>query len=117
MSTPWHDLAEKAIGSDDKIEKTYECRYDKHNGYLCAGRKSMVFVSVKGFLKKTYDVLFTAPYSEVDEIKLVGRFKFDIVHKDKTYSIETSDISAKILVEGIHDVLKSTSTKVHISGL
>lgn len=115
MSTPWHDLAEKAIGSDDKIEKTYSGRYDKQNGYLCLGRKSMTFVSVKGFLKKTYDILFTAPYKEVEEVKLAGRFKFDIVHKDKTYTIETSDISAKVLVEGVKDVL--SSAHVSISGL
>ena len=53
MSQPWHDLAVKTMGPDDEIEKTYSCSFDKQNGYLCLGRNKMVFVSVKGFLKKT----------------------------------------------------------------
>ena len=117
MSAPWHDLAEKTLGSDDKIEKTYSCRYEKQNGYLCLGRKKMVFVSVKGFLKKTYSVLMDAPYNEIDEVKLVGRYKFEVVHKGTSHPIETSDITAKILVEGIEEVSKAASVHVSISGL
>lgn len=117
MSTPWHDLAEKTIGPDDTIEKTYSCSFEKNNGYLCLGRKKMVFISVKGFLKKTYEVLFNAPYTEIDEVKLAGRYKIDIIHNGKTHSVETSDISAKILVEGIQSVLQSSSVHITISGL
>ncbi len=117
MSTPWHDLAEKTLGSDDTIEKTYSCRFEKQNGYLCLGRQKMVFISVKGFLKKSYNVLLDAPYDEIDEVKLAGRYKIEVVYKGTTHSIETSDISAKILVEGIQDVIKSSSAKVTISGL
>ena len=117
MSTPWHDLAEKTIGPDDTIVKTYSCRFEKQNGYLCLGRNKMVFISVKGFLKKSYDVLLDAPYADIDEVKLAGRYKIDIIRKGTTQSIETSDISAKILVEGIQDVIKSSSAHVEISGL
>ena len=117
MSTPWHDLAEKTVGPDDTIEKTYSCRFEKQNGYLCLGRKKMVFISVKGFLKKSYDVLLDAPYDEIDEVKLTGRYKINLIHKGETRLIETSDISAKILVKGIQDVIQSSSAQVEISGL
>jgi hypothetical protein len=117
MSPPWHDLAEKTVGSDDTIEKTYSCRFEKQGGYLCLGRKKMVFISVKGFLKKSYEVLFDASYDDISEVKLAGRYKIDIVHKGETRSIETSDISAKILVEAIQDIIKSSSAHVEISGL
>jgi hypothetical protein len=117
MSTPWLDLAKKTLGPDDTIEKTYYCRFEKQSGYLCLGRNKMVFVSVKGFLKKTYNVLLDAPYEEVDEVKLAGRYKIEIVHSGKTHPLESSDITAKILVEGMKEVIDASSAKVTISGL
>jgi len=69
----------------------------------------MVFVKVKGFLKKNYEVLLNAPYEEVDNVKLASRFRIDLSHDDKTHVIETSDIPAKIVVDGIHDMIKGFS--------
>lgn len=109
MAQPWQDLAKKTLGPDDTIEKTYSCTFNKQNGYLCLGNKRMVFVNVKGFLKKNYEVLLNAPYNEVDDVKLASRFRIDFSHKDKTHFVETSDIPAKILVEGIQDMLKEPS--------
>ena len=117
MSTPWHDLAEKALGTDDRIEKTYSCRLDKQNGYLCLGRHKMVFVSVKGFLKKSYDVLLDAPYTDVGEIKVAGRYRFDVNHDGKSHPFETSDISAKTVVDGIQEIVGSSAQGMTITGL
>ena len=69
----------------------------------------MVFVNVKGFLRKNYEVLLDTPYHEVDDVKLASRFRIDLSHKDKTHYVETSDIPAKIVVEGIQDRLKVSS--------
>ena len=115
MSQPWHDLAAKIIGPDDKIEKTYSCSFDKQNGYLCLGRNKMVFVSVKGFLKKSYEVLLDAPYNEIKEVVLANRFKIDINFKDKIHSIETSDVAAKVVVVGIEEVTKASPLHPNIS--
>jgi len=119
MSHAWHDLAEQALGPDDTIEKTYSCNFDKQNGYLCLGRKKMVFVSVKGFLKKTYNLLLDAPYNEIKEVGLESRFRINLIHKDKTHKIETSDVSAKIVVEAIEEMVKSSplETAVAFPGL
>lgn len=115
MSQPWHDLAIKTLGPDDKIEKTYSCTFDKQNGYLCLGRKKMVFVSVKGFLKKSYDVLLNASYDDIKEVKLASRFKIDLNHSGKVHSLETSDVAAKIIVQGIEDVTKESPLRPTIT--
>lgn len=115
MSKPWFDMAEKALGTEDTVEKTYPCSLNKQYGYLCLGRKKLVFVSVKGFLRKSYDILLDKPYTEIDEVKLVGRYKFEIVDATTTYQLETSDISAKIVVEGIEEVVKSSPSKPEIA--
>ena len=119
MSHAWHDLAEQAIGPDDTIEKTYSCNFDKQTGYLCLGRKRMVFVQVKGFLRKTYNLLFDAPYDEITEVGLMSRFRINLIHKDKTHKIETSDVPAKIVVEAIKEVVQSSpmETEVAFPGL
>ena len=119
MSQPWHDLAEKTLGTDDTIERTYSCRFTQQNGYLCLGRKKMVFVSVKGFLRKSYEVLLDFPYNELEEVNLAGRFKIEMLHKGKKLLFETSDISARVVVSGLEDVIKSSplNPKVLISGL
>ena len=115
MSKPWFDLAEKKIGADDTIEKTYPCSLNKQYGYLCLGRKKLVFVSVKGFLKKSYEILLEKTYNEIKEIKLTGRYKFEIVDSSANHQFETSDISAKIIVEGIEEIVKYSPIKPDIA--
>jgi hypothetical protein len=119
MSQPWHDLAEKTLGPDDTVERTYSCSFDNQYGYLCLGRKKMVFVNVKGFLKKNYYVLFDAPYNEINEVGLASRFKFNLVRRDKTHQLETSEVSAKVVVNGIEDVVKASpsSSSIVFKGL
>ncbi len=109
MAQPWLDLAKKTIGPDDTVEKTYSCTLNKQNGYLCLGNKKMVFVNVKGFLRKNYEVLLNTPYDELDDVKLTNRFRIDLSLNNKTHHIETSDISAKIVVEGIQKFYKGMS--------
>lgn len=115
MSKPWYDIAEKAIGIEDTIERTYPCSLNKQYGYLTLGRKKLVFVSVKGFLRKSYEILLKKAYNEIEEVKLTGRYKFEIVDSSASYQFETSDISAKIVVEGIEESVKSSPMKPEIA--
>ena len=112
MVSPWRDLAEKTIGPNDTVKKSYPGNFNKQYGYLCLGKNKMVFVSEKGFFKKKYEVLLDAPYQEVN-VRLADRFWIDLVHKDKTNHFETMGISAKIVFQAIEDVSKySTQTTV-----
>ena len=115
MSHAWHDLADQALGPDDTVEKTYVCNFDKQHGYLCLGRKKMVFVNVKGFLKKTYNLLLQASYDEITEVGLQSRFRINLIHKGKTHVIETSDVSAKIVVEAIKELVNSSPIKTAVA--
>ena len=111
IAQPWLDLVKTTLGPDDSIEKTYSCTFNKQNGYLCLGNNKLVFVNVKGFLRKNYEVLLNTPYDELDEVRLADRFRVDLSHKDKTHRIETSDIPAKIVAEGIQAMRKGPSVE------
>ena len=71
----------------------------------------MVFVNVKGFLRKKYEVLLNTPYDELDDVTLADRFGVDLSHKDKIHHIETSDVPAKIVVDGIQAMFKGSSAE------
>ena len=111
MAQPWLDLAKTTLGPDDTIEKTYSCTFNKQSGYLCLGNNKLVFVNVKGFLRKKYEVLLNTPYNDLDDVTLADRFTIDLRHKDKTHYIETSDIPAKIVAEGIQSMLREPSAE------
>ena len=111
MAQPWLDLAKTTLGPDDTIEKTYSCTFNKQNGYLCLGNNNMVFVNVKGFLRKKYEVLLNTPYDELDDVTLADRFGVDLSHKDKIHHIETSDVPAKIVAEEIQAMFKGPSAE------
>ena len=109
MTQPWHEIAKTTIGADDNIEKTYSCTFDKQNGYLCLGNNKIVFVNVKGFLRKKYEVLLDTAYDRLDNVDLVSRFEIDLSHNDKIHHIETSDIPAKIVAAEIQSMFKEPS--------
>lgn len=115
MSQPWYDLAKQTLDPDDVIEKTYSCKLGNEGGYLCLGRKKMVFVNVKGFLRKNYNVILDVPYTEVNEIGLADRFSLNLVKQDKKYKIETTDVSAKVILNGIEDVTKNSPLNPQIN--
>lgn len=108
MSKPWYDLAASELDSEDSIQKSYSCSYDKGNGYLCLGKKRMVFVNVKGFLRKSYDVTLNIPYSDLKEVELAGRFKMNLRHNGSQHFVETGDLAAKLLMHAMQDVLKES---------
>ena len=111
MAQPWLDLAKATIDPEDTIEKTYSCSFNKQVGYLCLGKNKLVFVNVKGFLRKKYEILLNTPYDELDDVTLADRFGVDISHKDKIHHIETRDIPGKILAEEIQAMFKGSSAE------
>jgi len=114
MSKPWYDLATGKLDPSDSIQKTYSCSLDKKNGYLCLANDKLVFVSVKGFLKKTYNVELDVPYPELNEVKLDSRYKMSIAHQAGESLIETSDLSAKTVLSAIRDVVNQSPAKAKV---
>lgn len=114
MSKPWYDLASGKLDPSDRIQKTYSCSIEKKNGYLCLSNEKLLFVSVKGFFKKSYNVELDIPYTELKEVKLDSRFKMNITHQDGESLIETSDLSTKTVLHAIQDLVKQSPSKAKV---
>ena len=102
----WYDLAEQILGSSDSIERSYRCLFDDKNGYLCLGRKRMVFVEVRGIIHKDYDVLLDVPYDDLKELVLASRFKIDFADRSGSHKFETVDYTVKAILDGIEEISK-----------
>ncbi len=114
MSKPWYDLATGKLDPTDRIQKTYSCSFEKKNGYLCLTNDKLLFVSVKGFLKKSYNVELDVPYDELNEVKLDGRYKMNLAYQTGEGLIETSDLSAKTVLHAIQDLVKQSPSKAKV---
>ncbi len=114
MSKPWYDLATGKLDPTDRIQKTYSCSFEKKNGYLCLSNEKLLFVSVKGFLKKSYNVELDVPYNELNEVKLDGRYKMNLAYQSGEGLIETSDLSTKTVLHAIQDLVKQSPSKAKV---
>jgi len=108
MSKPWYDLASGKLDPSDRIQKTYSCSIEKKNGYLCLSNEKLLFVSVKGFFKKSYNVELDIPYTDLNEVKLDSRFKMNIAHQNGESLIETSDLTAKTVMNAIQELVRQS---------
>ena len=111
MSQPWYDLAAGKLDNSDSIQKTYPCSLDKNNGYLCLSNDKLVFVNVKGFLKKSYNVAQEVPYTDLKEVMLGSRYKLNLVHQTGENLIDTGDLSAKTIMRAIQDIVNQSPAK------
>jgi hypothetical protein len=114
MSKQWYDLATGKLDPTDRIQKTYSCSFEEKNGYLCLTNDKLLFVSIKGFLKKSYNVELDVPYNELNEVKLDGRYKINIAHQTGEGLIETSVLSAKTVLGAIQDLVKQSPSKAKV---
>jgi len=108
MSKPWYDLASGKLDPSDRIQKTYSCSIEKKNGYLCLSNEKLLFVSVKGFFKKSYNVELDIPYTDLKEVKLDSRFTMNIAHQNGESLIETSDLTAKTVMNAIQELVRQS---------
>jgi hypothetical protein len=114
MSKPWHDMASGKLEPSDTIQKTYTCTLDKKNGYLCLSNEKLLFVSSKGFLKKSYNVELDVPYTDLKEVKLDGRYRMKLGHQTGESTIETGDLSAKTVLHALQDLLNQSPVKAEV---
>ncbi|MHA2394965.1 MAG: hypothetical protein ACXAEX_23805, partial [Promethearchaeota archaeon] len=103
MSQNWYKVAEKALGSGDTIQRSYPGSLDGNNGYLSISKNRLIFVKVKGFLSKKYNVIMNLPISEISEIKPSKRFELEISSSDTKYKMNTGDFPARIVLRGLDE--------------
>ena len=99
----WHEEAEKRVGKDDEILRSYEGALDGTYGFLTISKERVMFVTEKGLFRKTVDFLLDLPFSEVSKINHKGDRVFEFVDKSgKHHDFETNLIG----VSTIEDFLK-----------
>ena len=82
MSSKWHETVEKVLDHEDRIQKSFEGKFDGKNGYLVMSNKKLVFVNEEGFVRKTYDLILDLPYKKIGKINPNGKYELEITEVD-----------------------------------
>ena len=104
-------MAEKALEPGDAIQRSYTGSLDGNNGYLSISKNRLIFVNIKGFLSKKYNITMNIPINEISEIKPSKRFELEFSSGDTKYQLNTGELPAKVVLRGINEV----RTKVAVS--
>lgn len=104
MTQKWYTEAEKALESGDSIEKSYAGKLDGEYGHLCISKKRLVFIQVKGFFSKKYDILLNTPLSAISELKSTDTYKIELSLNGSKHIIDTDEVPAKRIIDVINDL-------------
>jgi len=109
MSKKWHDMAEKVLDHEDRIQKSYSGKLDGKNGYLMMSNRKLLFVHEKGFMKKTYDLTLDLPYGKIGKINPHGKYELEITDTDGVkHSFKAMGLNISIVEKSLEE-LKSPS--------
>ena len=109
MSTKWHDMGEKVLDHDDKIQKSYPGKLDGKSGYLMMSNRKLVFVHEEGFIRKTYNLTLDLPYGKIGKINPQGKYELEITDTDGVkHSFKIEDLNISIVEKSLEE-LKSPS--------
>jgi len=104
MSAPWLSVVKKVLDEDDSPVKNYPGKSDNKSGYLVVTKKKLVFVHEKGLFRKSYELVWDTPLSSLNKVEQSDRYKIRLNGGDKTYEVETGELSPKIVLRAIEEV-------------
>ena len=107
MSSKWHEIGEKVLKHEDRIQKSYPGKFDGKKGYLMMSNQKLVFVNEEGFIRKTYSLILDLPYGKISKINTNGKYELEITDVDgvkRSFKIYEANIS---LVEKSLEEMKS----------
>ena len=87
-------MAKKTIKPDDEVQYIYySVSHNDQSGCVVLSNRKLLFVSEKGFFKKTYDVVFEMSIGKFDEITKNGNV-LTLVEGEKRHLFKSGYVSA-----------------------
>jgi hypothetical protein len=65
----WLEVAERSLGPDDTVIKSWTGRVDEERGHIVLSKKKMLLVEEHGFIHQTADVNQEIPYETIAKIR------------------------------------------------
>jgi len=102
MQTDWLNETKKLLKENELVRKSYHLELDSHEGYITLTDERLIFLQVKGFLKKSYNKILDLPYNKIISIEHNNDHKFTLNSKnDKKFIFSTIGIPASIVEKSI----------------
>jgi hypothetical protein len=108
MSNKWHEMAEKVLEHEDRIQKTYPGKFDGKNGYLMMSNQKLLFINEEGFIRKTRSLILDLPYSKIGKINPNGKYELEITDVDgMKHSFKTEELNVSLVEKSLEELKSS----------
>jgi hypothetical protein len=98
------ETAQRSMGTDDKVEKTYPGTIDGKYGYLVMTRKKLLFLKEEGFIGKSYNVTYSIPYEKMRDVSVNEKYKLEISDLTFGKKVFVSEIAASTIETSLNSL-------------
>ena len=110
MPPNWYNEAEKKLLAGENIVKSYPGSFDGKKGYVFITSHRLIFEHVKGFLSKSYDIVFDTPLKDIESMNSQGRYKIELSVKGAKHILGTDELPANIIQNNLQEAIDSKTS-------
>lgn len=110
MAPNWYKEAEKKLQAGEKIVKSYPGSLDGKKGYVFITSDRLLFEHVKGFLSKSYEIVFDTPLKDIESMNLQGRYKIELSVKGAKHILGTEELPANVIKNNLQEAIDSKTS-------
>jgi hypothetical protein len=99
-------IAEGSLGLEDKIQKSYAGDLDGVYGIIFMSTRKLIFITEKGFFRKSYNLVLDLPYEKIKSLRTEGKRNLIIETEDLKYTFEFSALRTPSVEETIRELME-----------
>jgi len=105
-------IVEESLGSEDKIQKSYEGRLDGNFGIMSMSKRKLLFITEKGIFRKSYNLVLDLPYEKIKSLRTEGKYNLIIETEDFEHTFESSGRYVPSVEEALRELMEQEPSHV-----
>ena len=101
-------IVEESIGPEDKLQKSYAGKLDGAYGSISMSNKKLIFITEKGLLRKSYNLVLDLPYEKIKSFRTEGKYNLIIATEDLEHTF-----ICEIRISRVEEALRGLYARAH----
>ena len=98
-------LVEEHIGLEDKVQKSYTGDLDGVYGSISMSKEKLLFISEKGLIGKSYNLVLDLPYEKIKSLRTEGKSNLIIADVEgSTHTFDSRELSISIVDKALREI-------------
>ncbi len=98
-------IVEENLDLEDKIQKSYPGNLDGVYGSISMSKKKLLFISEKGLLSKSYNLVLDLPYEKIESLRTEGKYNLIIADVEGlTHTFDSRELSISIVDKALREI-------------